>query len=179
MHLWFLNALSGSWHGISSTPNQNRIQLEIKINTWLMSKSIPKPTPILQPSLIQYQNQGSKSIPRIQYRYLSRNQPVSPIPGLGGPLPEQPLLSPHFMTRGVSPCRSHSPASDRGTKAITDLLIFTMSRDIILIFFFGRLIFVGEKLLFYWRKRRTKAITDLLIFTIILFSANWFLFLNY
>ena len=45
-----------------------------------MSKSIPKPTPILQPSLIQYQNQGSKSIPRIQYRYLSRNQPVSPIP---------------------------------------------------------------------------------------------------
>ena len=82
MHLWFLNALSGSWHGISSTPNQNRIQLEIKINTWLMFKSIPKPKPIFHPSLSQYQNQGSKSIHWIQYRYLSRNQPVSPIPDL-------------------------------------------------------------------------------------------------
>ena len=45
-----------------------------------MSKSIPKPTPILNPSLSQYQNQCSKSIHRFQYRNLSRNQPVSPIP---------------------------------------------------------------------------------------------------
>ena len=29
----------------------------------------------------------------------------------------------NMLTRGVSPCRSHSPASDRGTKAITDLLL--------------------------------------------------------
>ena len=42
------------------------------------------------------------------------------------------------MTRGVSPCRSLSPAiSERGTKAITDLLMFTISRGIILFILFS------------------------------------------
>ena len=78
----FLYALFDSCHGIWLNQDRNRNQLEIKINTWFLFESIPKPTPILHPSRSQYQNQGSKSKIRIQYQYWSRNQPVSHIPAL-------------------------------------------------------------------------------------------------
>ena len=82
LYSWFLYALFGSCHGIQLNQDRNQNQLEIKINTWFLFESIPKPIPKLHPNLSQYQNQGSKSKVRIQYQYWSRNQPVSHIPGL-------------------------------------------------------------------------------------------------
>ena len=87
MYSWFLYALFGSCHGIQLNQDRNQNQLEIKINTWFLFESIPKPIPKLHPNLSQYQNQGSKSKVRIQYQYWSRNQPVSPIPAMYHVLP--------------------------------------------------------------------------------------------